>query len=262
MAEAWRWRADVGRRRHHWSRRGRRNRRRRRHPHRLPHGGAAGAGAAGGGGATGAGAATAGTAAGGAADCAVVMGIIATRRIVPDAVVDLGERADRREVLRGRAQDMFELVPRFVEPAEFQERAPERHARRDIGRMPLEAGFARGDRVLELPCPPGTLRPGPRTRSTPDPAGPGVAIPRCGSCATLPARPATGRPRTRGRSLSPANHRIVVGTFTATGLTATPRRPRSSGHGQGHLIGADLGVDRLRRHARSRSCRFRNPRRN
>jgi hypothetical protein len=74
--------------------------------------------------------------------------------------VDLGERADCREVLRGRAQDVFELVPCFVEPALFQEGAPEGHARRDVRRMPLESGFARGNRVLELPCPPVLLGQG------------------------------------------------------------------------------------------------------
>jgi hypothetical protein len=75
-------------------------------------------------------------------------------RRITDASVDLRERADRREILRGRAQDMFELVPGFVEPTERQKRAPEGHTGRDIGRVPLESGFAHGNGVCELPCPP------------------------------------------------------------------------------------------------------------
>ena len=85
---------------------------------------------------------------------AIVTDVIVRRDgIVPDAVVDFGERTNRRQVLGGRAQDMFELVPRLVEPAELEQRSPERDARRDIGRVPLQAGFTGGDRVLELPCP-------------------------------------------------------------------------------------------------------------
>ncbi len=67
--------------------------------------------------------------------------------------MDPGERTNRREILRGRAQHMFKLVPRFVEPPELEQRAPERDARGDVGRMPLQAGFTRGNRVLELPRP-------------------------------------------------------------------------------------------------------------
>ena len=48
---------------------------------------------------------------------------------------------------------MLELVPRGVEPAELEQRSPERDARRDVGRVPLQAGFTCGDGVLELPCP-------------------------------------------------------------------------------------------------------------
>ena len=85
---------------------------------------------------------------------AIVTDVIVRRDgIVPDAVVDVGERTNRRQVLGGRAQDTFELVPRVVEPAELEQRSPERDARRDVGRVPLQAGFTCGDRVLELPCP-------------------------------------------------------------------------------------------------------------
>jgi hypothetical protein len=46
-----------------------------------------------------------------------------------DAIVDLGKRTDRREVLRGRPKDVFELVPRLVEPAELEQGAAEGDAR-------------------------------------------------------------------------------------------------------------------------------------
>ena len=44
--------------------------------------------------------------------------------IVADAVVDLGERANRGEILRRGAQDLFELVTRFVEPADSSSDRP------------------------------------------------------------------------------------------------------------------------------------------
>ena len=147
--------------------------------------------------------------------------------IVPGALVDLGERTNCREVLGGRAQDMFELVPRVVEPAKLEERSPERDARGDIGRVPQQAGFTCGDRVLELPCPAvlfGQGRERDRRRIQLDPASQFLDA----GVVHFVRDPRPGGPGTRGRSLSPANHRIAVGTFTATGLTATPRRPRSS----------------------------------
>ena len=148
--------------------------------------------------------------------------------IIPGAMVDLGERADRREVLRGGAQDVLELVPRFVEPAEFQEGPTEGHAGGDIGRVPLQSGFAGGDGVFELACPPVLLRQGrerDRRRVQLDPASQFLDA---GVVRHVLRNPRPGGPDPRGRSVSPATQRSVVGTFTATGLLTTARRPRSS----------------------------------
>ena len=67
------------------------------------------------------------------------------------AVVDFGEAANRREVFRGGAEHVFELVARLLEAAKLQQRSAQRHARGKVGRVALQPGFAGRDRILELP---------------------------------------------------------------------------------------------------------------
>ena len=67
------------------------------------------------------------------------------------AVVDFGECADRREILRRGAQYLLQLLARFIEAAELEEGSAERDARRHVGGMALEARLTRGDGLLELP---------------------------------------------------------------------------------------------------------------
>ena len=67
------------------------------------------------------------------------------------AVVDLGEPADRGQVFRSAVSTRDQLGLRLVELTELDERAPERHAGRQIRRMNLEARAARIDRLLILP---------------------------------------------------------------------------------------------------------------
>jgi len=63
--------------------------------------------------------------------------------------MDLGKAADRREILRRRTPHELQLDSRFLVPPGVHQRATERHPRGQIGRMPLQAGHARGDRILE-----------------------------------------------------------------------------------------------------------------
>jgi hypothetical protein len=65
--------------------------------------------------------------------------------------VDIGEPADGRQVLRSQAQHVLELGPRLLVLADLEERPAERHAGRQVGRVPLEAGAADGDRLLAPP---------------------------------------------------------------------------------------------------------------
>ena len=65
-----------------------------------------------------------------------------------EPLVDLGEAADRGEVLGRGAEDGLELLARRVVVADFDERAAERDARGQVGGMPLQAGAAGLDRVV------------------------------------------------------------------------------------------------------------------
>ncbi len=88
-------------------------------------------------------------------------------------VVDLGEAADRRQVFRSAREHPDQLGLRLVVLTELDEGAPERHARRQVRRMNLEAGPARIDRLLILPGATqllGQLGEGNRRRILLDPA--------------------------------------------------------------------------------------------
>ena len=76
--------------------------------------------------------------------------------VVPIAspVMNFGQASDRGEVLRRHCEDVFQLFARFVEPVHLDERASERHMRRKVCRMPLQAGLARRDGLFVLPSPP------------------------------------------------------------------------------------------------------------
>ena len=65
--------------------------------------------------------------------------------------VDVGQRANRREVFRRRAQHLFKLGRRFIVGADLDERAAECDPRRDVGGMPQESGAAGVDGIAELP---------------------------------------------------------------------------------------------------------------
>jgi hypothetical protein len=58
---------------------------------------------------------------------------------VAEAFVDLRQAARGRDILRRRTQDCLELFARGIEIARFDQRTAERHARRQICRMALEA---------------------------------------------------------------------------------------------------------------------------
>jgi len=89
------------------------------------------------------------------------------------ACVDFSEGADCREVLGRRAEHVIELLARRFELAGLEQRAPERDARGQVGRVPLKAGPARLDRFLGPAHAPELLRQrgeGYRRRVRLDPA--------------------------------------------------------------------------------------------
>ena len=69
-------------------------------------------------------------------------------RRVAEPFVDLGEAADRGEVLGRGSEDGLELLARRVVVAGFDQRAAERDARGQVGGMALEAGAAGLDRLV------------------------------------------------------------------------------------------------------------------
>jgi hypothetical protein len=75
-------------------------------------------------------------------------------RLVAEPLVDFRKTADRRQVLRGKSQDRFEFLLRFLEASNVNERAAERDVGGEIGRMADEAGGAGIDRLFETPGPP------------------------------------------------------------------------------------------------------------
>ena len=80
-------------------------------------------------------------------------------------VEHLGEAAYRRKVFRRALEDRFELAPCGIELLEFEQSAPERHARRQIARMDGQSRAAHLDGLLMLAGAPvlfGELRKGDR----------------------------------------------------------------------------------------------------
>ena len=94
-------------------------------------------------------------------------------RSLAQPVMDFGKTPDGREILRRQPQDVFELVPRVLQAADFNECAAERHVSRQIGGMSNEAGGAGLDRVFETSSAPVFLcerGEGDRRRVRVDPA--------------------------------------------------------------------------------------------
>ena len=67
---------------------------------------------------------------------------------VAEAIVDLGKAADRGEIFGSGAEDGFELFPRRLVIAHFNQGASERHAGGEIRGMTLETDTAGFDRLL------------------------------------------------------------------------------------------------------------------
>src|SRR5262245_5511914 len=67
---------------------------------------------------------------------------------VAEALVDLLDAADRGDVLGSRPKDGFQLAAGAVVLAHLDERAAERHTRREVRRVPVQPGAARLDRVF------------------------------------------------------------------------------------------------------------------
>ena len=70
--------------------------------------------------------------------------------IVAEAMVNLRQAADCREILRRELEDVLELLLRFLEAADFHQRAAKRHSGRKVRRVPDEACVAGIDRFLIL----------------------------------------------------------------------------------------------------------------
>ena len=66
-----------------------------------------------------------------------------------DAMVDFRECPDRGEILRSHAQHVFELLAGLVVPADLEQRSSQRDAGRQVRGMTLQAGPARGYRIVE-----------------------------------------------------------------------------------------------------------------
>ena len=58
------------------------------------------------------------------------------------ALVNVGQRPDGGEILRRGTEDVLEHLTRLVELTDFHQRSTQGHTRRQIGRMPLQAGPA------------------------------------------------------------------------------------------------------------------------
>src|SRR5690349_18774137 len=89
------------------------------------------------------------------------------------ALFDIGQLANRAEIIGCSLEDIFELAGRFVVPTHFKQRTAERDASGEIRRMLCEAGPADAHGVLELPGPSmlfGELRKSNRRRILLDPA--------------------------------------------------------------------------------------------
>ena len=71
-------------------------------------------------------------------------------RQLPTAVVNLGEAANGREVLRCHAQHVFEMLLRLLVLVQFDERTSESDASGEVGGVPLQSGLAGGDGLFEL----------------------------------------------------------------------------------------------------------------
>jgi hypothetical protein len=74
--------------------------------------------------------------------------------------VNLGQGANRGEIFRGRSNDLLEFRLGFLQFAQFEQRASERDARGQVGRMALQADAAGLDRFAEESRPPVFVREG------------------------------------------------------------------------------------------------------
>src|SRR6185369_6720240 len=66
-------------------------------------------------------------------------------------LVNAGEGANGGQIIGRDAQHGFELSPRVVKLPELDERAPERHLRRQVSRMTRQPFAADRDRLLIIP---------------------------------------------------------------------------------------------------------------
>jgi hypothetical protein len=103
------------------------------------------------------------------------VGLTLSSRLVSFAepVMDFRKSANGGKILRRKPQNVFELVPRVLQAADFDECAAEGHMGRQIGRMSNEAGGAGLDRFFETFSAPvflGERGEGDRRRVRLDPA--------------------------------------------------------------------------------------------
>ena len=115
-----------------------------------------------------------------------------------DATVNFRERPDRGQILRSRAQHLFEFLARFVVAADLEQGSAEGDAGRKVCGMALQARPARGNRVVELARAAVFLREGrksDRRRIRLDPASQFLNASGVGHWAELAAvyHPASGR---------------------------------------------------------------------
>src|SRR2546428_9692133 len=92
---------------------------------------------------------------------------------VPSSMMDLGQTANRGEILTRALEHQLELALRIVQLIQFEEGASERDASGEVGGGNLQAGAADVDRFLKLPGAPellGELRKSNRRRILLDPA--------------------------------------------------------------------------------------------
>ncbi len=82
--------------------------------------------------------------------CGVGVGVLLVH-VVAATVMDLGQPADRREVLGREPEDVLELFPCVLVAADLDQRAPERDMCGQIGRMADEARRAGRNRLFEAP---------------------------------------------------------------------------------------------------------------
>jgi hypothetical protein len=65
--------------------------------------------------------------------------------------VKIRERTDGRQVFRGAAKNLLEMLGGFLELPQLDQRSPQRDPRRHVGWMSLQSRAAGLDRVMEQP---------------------------------------------------------------------------------------------------------------